>query len=436
MATLNKLTAAAVKTAKAPRDRDLWVNDGGGLWLHVRPSGGKAWRLRYTVAGKRRILDIGDALVKSLADARVDAAKYRELIDRGVDPIEHDKLNRIAAREAEERRHIEEANKLTFSAAVDRWARAQLHGRKDSGREALRGLQKDVLNTLGGLELPQLRKGDLVACLDGIVARGSRRQANVTLRELKQFFSWAEAREWIARSPLAGVDKAHVGGPEAERDRVLSPDEIVLLRDQLPAANLERRTTLAIWIMLSTLCRVGELARARWDAVDLEAGTWNIPADDSKNGLPHVVFLSSFTCRQFTELRTITGWSQWVFPAPALKDRPIRRESITKQIRDRQNDLAHSHRSKARHTLRLPGGNWTPHDLRRTGATLMGENGVLSEIIERCLNHKEHRKVVRTYQRQELVAERRQAWQILGEYLDELVCGNPRKVVQLVRGAA
>ncbi|MDE2124881.1 MAG: hypothetical protein KGL51_13755 [Betaproteobacteria bacterium] len=131
------------------------------------------------------------------------------------------------------------ANKLTFSAAVDRWAQAQLQARKDQGREALRGLRKDILNTLGELELPQLRKGELVACLDGIVARGSRRQANVALRELKQFFSWAEAREWIARSPLAGVDKAHVGGPEAERDRALSPAEIVLLRDQIARWQLD-----------------------------------------------------------------------------------------------------------------------------------------------------------------------------------------------------
>jgi hypothetical protein len=33
------------------------------------------------------------------------------------------------------------------------------------------------------------------------------------------------------------------------------------------------------------------------------------------------------------------------------------------------------------------GGGWTPHDLRRTGATMMGELGVMGEGIERCLNH-------------------------------------------------
>uniref|UniRef100_E6PQA2 Phage integrase n=1 Tax=mine drainage metagenome TaxID=410659 RepID=E6PQA2_9ZZZZ len=436
MATLNKLTTAEVKNARAPRDRDLWVNDGGGLWLHVRPSGGKAWRLRYTVAGKRRILDIGDALVKSLADARADATRYREQIDKGVDPIEQDRLDKEAERAEAERQRQEHDARLTFSAAASKWCEFQLSARKDKGAEAMRALKKDVLNILGDRELRGVRKGDLMMCLDAIVARGARRQANICLRELRQFFSWCETRDWIERDPLFGVDKKHVGGEDQERDRVLSPAEITQLRDQLAASNLERRTQLAIWIMLSTLCRVGELIRARWESIDLDARTWLIPADDSKNGMPQLVYLSEFSRRHFEELRALTGWSEWAFPASRLTKQHARRDLITKQIYDRQNNAAGSHRCRESHALDLPGGNWTPHDLRRTGATLMGENGVLSEIIERCLNHKEHRKVVRTYQRQELVAERRQAWQILGEYLDELVYGNPRKVLQLVRGAA
>ena len=32
-------------------------------------------------------------------------------------------------------------------------------------------------------------------------------------------------------------------------------------------------------------------------------------------------------------------------------------------------------------------GAWTPHDLRRTGATLMQKLGVSLEMINRCQNH-------------------------------------------------
>ena len=69
----------------------------------------------------------------------------------------------------------------------------------------------------------------------------------------------------------------------------------------------------------------------------------------------------------------------------------------------------------------LTGGPWTPHDLRRTGATMMGELGVIGEVIERCLNHVEQNKLKRIYQRHELKAEKREAWRLLGERLQLLL---------------
>jgi integrase len=158
------------------------------------------------------------------------------------------------------------------------------------------------------------------------------------------------------------------------------------------------------------------------------------------------VFLSEFALRQFRELRTLTGWSAWVMPsarkrAPGKEapqpevDAPIGKQALTKQFTDRQSPLNKKHRTQAKGTLTLDGGRWTAHDLRRTGATIMGENGVMSEVIERCLNHKEHRKVVRTYQRQELLPERREAWRVLGDALDAAFNDTPRAVVPLTTAA-
>ena len=304
----------------------------------------------------------------------------------------------------------------------------------------MRMLRKDVINVLGHRDLRSIGRSDLLACLDGIVARGARVQANHCLVALKQFYRWCEARDWVDRSPLTWIAKKQVGGNIKERDRVLSLDEIRALRDQLPRANLERHAELAIWILLSTLVRIGELSRAAWKDVDLDAGVWYLP--ETKNGQPHTVFLSDFARRQFRELKRHTGWSSWVMPsarkraiekeAPSPEvDIPIGPKALTKQFIDRQSHANKKHRTQAKETLTLYGGRWTPHDLRRTGATLMGESGVMSEVIERCLNHKEHRKVVRTYQRQELLPERREAWRTLGDVLDAILKDTPRKVVPI-----
>ncbi len=83
----------------------------------------------------------------------------------------------------------------------------------------------------------------------------------------------------------------------------------------------------------------------------------------------------------------------------------------------------------------LAGGNWTPHDLRRTGATMMGELGVIGEVIERCINHVEQNKLRRIYQRHDLRAEQQQAWHLLGNRLSLLLASEDRKNVVVDRFA-
>ncbi|MCY1302940.1 hypothetical protein D9M70_526260 [compost metagenome] len=79
-----------------------------------------------------------------------------------------------------------------------------------------------------------------------------------------------------------------------------------------------------------------------------------------------------------------------------------------------------SNRSAKAQALLLKGGKWTPHDLRRTGATLMTALGVLPEVAERCLNHTEENKIKRTYQRHSYTKEMSSAWNKLGHHLDML----------------
>jgi integrase len=260
----------------------------------------------------------------------------------------------------------------------------------------------------------------LLDIFDHVVERGSSVMANHLFGDLRQFFDFAVTRDWIDSNPLNGISKDKVGRPPKERDRYLSEDEIIELKLRLPTANLLQTTEIAIWIMLSTCCRVGEISRARWEHIDLEASEWFIPAGISKNAKPHAILLSEFSKHQFEQLHTITGDSEWCLPTRGGNNH-VCLKSIAKQIKDRVRDDSFSKRTKAKGTLRLPGGDWTPHDLRRTGATMMGELGVMGEIIERCLNHVEQNKLKRIYQRQERKAEQHEAWRLLGERLELLL---------------
>jgi len=239
---------------------------------------------------------------------------------------------------------------------------------------------------------------------------------------VRQMFRFAVDRDIIEFDPTASIRKAKIGGKSVERDRVLNEDEILELYRKLPDANMIPSTECSIWIMLSTLCRVGEISKAKWEHIDFAAKTWIIPSENSKNEKPHTIYLSSFALSQFERLAKFRESDVWLFQ-DRTKTTHVSEKSISKQINDRQTDRVRSNKSQHKDALKLSGGKWTPHDLRRTGATIMGNLGILPDVIEKCLNHTEQNKMKRVYQRQELKVEQADAWRKLGERL-EFLSGN------------
>ena len=69
--------------------------DGGGLWLHVRDTGGQ-WVLRYSVMGQRREMGLGGVRDVSLKEAREYAERYRRMAREGIDPIRERRQQKTA----------------------------------------------------------------------------------------------------------------------------------------------------------------------------------------------------------------------------------------------------------------------------------------------------------------------------------------------------
>jgi hypothetical protein len=61
--------------------------DGGGLYVYVKDDGTKFWEYRYTQIGRTRTMGLGSADTVTLDQARVLAAKAREVHRDGRDPI-------------------------------------------------------------------------------------------------------------------------------------------------------------------------------------------------------------------------------------------------------------------------------------------------------------------------------------------------------------
>ena len=97
---MSTLFATTVASAKS-RDKDYKLSDGGGLYLLVRPTGAKLWRLNYRHLGKYRTLAFGSYPEVSLADARNKRDEARRQIAAGLDPTHEQKVALAKAQVAE-----------------------------------------------------------------------------------------------------------------------------------------------------------------------------------------------------------------------------------------------------------------------------------------------------------------------------------------------
>lgn len=470
-----KLTEAKVRTAK-PSTKPTFLKDGGGLIFRVLPSGAKLAQYGYKLkdaSGVWRFASIhlgtyGEAVIDDdgtqhpfgLADARAARDAARLLVAQGRDPRAVRRLERLERAEAERKRLADLEGRRTVRAAFDEWCKhlavaRDKHGklrRSDGGKYVVDTFNRHVLPTLGDIPLAELRRAQIINLLEGIAASGRRRTANVVLSLVRQFMRWCAKREWIDADPTSVLDRKDAGGEIAPRARNLSTLEIVELRDKLPGALPERGQHI-VWALLATGARVGELAGARIDEVDLDAAEWLIPASRSKNGEAHLVHLSDFA---MSHVRALIDASKeqatraeveavWLLPSSRNATRPIYGKAITNMIADRQREPGRAGRWKPTKQkvgrkptkprapalveqaattqpspmLVLTNGAWRPHDLRRTMASRMQELAIAPQVIEKCLNHKLE-GILAVYQQADLLPERRAAFDAWGAELERL----------------
>lgn len=454
-AKLSTLTDSDVKSYVKDAARQAPLHDGGGLYLRKRDAGAY-WYLRLTEPATgaqqwhRMFPDdpSGHYPRRSLADARAEAAKLWRLRSEGHDPRAL-RQQRIEEEAAQARARAEEQRQLlSVRDLFDHWARVELaphvradgtrRGRKDGGDYIRRQFAKRIFPALGDVAAANVTKADVLRVLDEVTAAGKLRTANVLLATMKQMFRFALAREIVPANPLDVVTKRDAGGKETERDRVLGDDEIKALAAALPAARMNPRSAAAVWLILATGARVGEVMGATWADVDTERAAWHLP--ETKNGRAHTIHLSAFALAQFAVLaehREVDDDGKplpWVFPNTA-GDGPVCVKSFGKQLADRQRPAERrlTHRSTRTESLALAGGRWTAHDLRRTAATIMAGLGISGDVIDECLNHVIESRVRRTYIRNRRPEEQARAFDALGQRLQALAGGlaEPSNVVAL-----
>ena len=335
--------------------------------------------MRLGAAGRQRDQKLGTWPDRSLADIRRTAEQLRQA------PVPVAIALKQTPTTASTRVSVRKVGSMTVAELFDGWCREALADRKDAGESVRRSLHKDVMPHIGMHPAAGVSSTEVCALLERIVERGAPRQAGCVLADLRQMFRWGLQAGAIDTDPTASLRKSDFGGAAQERSRTLSAEEVCELAGRMHAGRLAPHVRHAIWLLLATGVRVGELVQARWNDIDLHRRLWTIPAELSHNGRGHTLPLSGFAVQQLEPGLRLKRSDQWVFPG-RMPSEPLSAKALGKQIRDRQRGTQIRGRSNATQTLLLSGGAWTPLDLRRTTAALMLENGSDPALISACLS--------------------------------------------------
>ena len=401
------LTDTAVKALK-PKEKTYTLADERGLYVEVFPTGGLVWRFRYRLRGKQEKLTLGKYPALTLKNARIKRDEAAQAAAMGTSPAHQKQLAKVAAADA-----------TTVADFGERFFREMVAKDRRDITIPRRYFDKAIVPAIGTKAVRDVTTEDVRAIIWRKKDEGFDAAAAVIRGVLKRLFDFAQTAGLVTVNPVLALPMRHVHKAKS-RDRALSPEEIRVFLTATLESNTRRQFKIGLQLILLTMVRKSELLRARWAQVDLQQAEWHIPAENSKTGKPHIVFLSRQSIALFKDLYVLAGGSELVLPG---------RGSLTKTF-------AHNAINNAL-KVALQGQDipaFTIHDLRRTASTLLHENGWPSDVVEKALNHTIG-GVRGVYNRAEYETQRREMLQFWADYVEQLrstgkvVLGRFRQVV-------
>jgi len=164
--------------------------------------------------------------------------------------------------------------------------------------------------------------------------------------------------------------------------------------------------------------RPGELRKMEWSEIDLETGTWSIPAAKMKMGVAHIVPLAKQAVAILQALHDQTGHGGYVFPNNRGEGRSMSENTVNGALR----------------ALGYGPDLHVGHGFRASARTMLDQNLRQDvRIIELQLAHLTRDVNGQAYNRTSFLPERVQLMQAWADYLDQLCEGG--KVIPMAKAA-
>ncbi len=402
------LTDTTFRNAK-PEDKDKRLNDGGGLYMLIKPNGAKWWRFDYTVKGKRKTLSVGVYPATGLADARRKAQEARVNVANGIDPsaIRKDiKTDRKLTAENEKRLDLGLPIINSFEHIARDWLASIAHKVRDvTHQKKIRRFELHAFPAIGNIAISEIKSPDIFSLIKPIIVKKELETAHRLHSEISAAFSYAIAHGFIDYDPAQAVAAQIPAQKAKHRAALTEPKDVAqLLRD---IYGYQGTFVVQCAFRLSPLLfqRPGEIRQMEWKDVDLDAKEWRYFV--TKTEVLHIVPLSIQAVAILEDIKPLTGSGRYVFPSSRGDGRPMSDGTIRTALK----------------TLGYDSDVMTAHGFRTTASTLLNEQGWGADAIERQLCHMPRDAVRAAYNRAQYLDERRRMMQSWADYLDGLKAG-------------
>jgi integrase len=372
--------------------------DSGGLYVVVRPSGSRLFRMDYLLHGKRRTLSFGPWPITSLRRARQLRDEARDLLIQKIDPSATMRRAKLLA---------ELSSGTTLRAVAEEWlSMIEDEGRADRTLKKARWLLRSlVFPMLGDVPIADITTPEILAVLRRVESKGHRETARRLRSTIARVFRFAIATGRATNDPTIALQGALRAPVVKHRSAIVEPKAVGALLKAIDGYQGHPATRYALRIAPHVFVRPGELRTAEWKEFDIENAVWKIPAEKAKMRRDHHVPLAKQVIDLLNELKGHTGKGRFLFPALGNAAKPMSDIALNDALRRLGYDSA----------------TMTAHGFRSTASTLLNESGKWSvDAIERQLAHAEKSAVRSAYDRGARWEERVAMMTWWSDYLDTL----------------
>lgn len=271
---INILKDKQIQEAKS-KEKVYFFNDGGGLRLAIKPNGTKIWEFRFTINGKRKETTFKTYPIVSLKDARNKREEYQELINSGINPIEHFK-------------HLKEENVLEESGMFLNIASEWLK-KEESRTEAsthvnkVRAFEKDINPFLKNKHIKDIAIKDVVKILE-VKLLQSHDVATKIFSYLDSLFRYAVYKGFCDRNILNDIKRGDIIPSKNARHfpKITDIDNFKELVNSIYMYKGSHSIRGALKLVLHLPFRAENVCKMKWEYINFEKEIITIPRSEMK----------------------------------------------------------------------------------------------------------------------------------------------------------